>query len=151
MHIAEILRSIGVIRGYAGDLTAARAALSEARAIFARPVWARRTTVLRSVKISAGLTELGKASMYRAGIAAVVSAVADDGGALAGAVFCGSAVAPMKYFLRCETCGEESVRMSTFELSLNGEQTTDVPASANSPEGQFYFLHAEHLLYLMSD
>jgi hypothetical protein len=62
-----------------------------------------------------------------------------------------TATAPMKYFLRCQTCGEESVRMSTFELSFNGEQTTDVPGSADSPEGQFSFLHAEHLLYLMSD
>jgi hypothetical protein len=60
-------------------------------------------------------------------------------------------MAPMKYFLRCETCSEESVRMSTFELSLSGEQSTDVSGSADSPEGQFYFLHAEHLLYLMSD
>jgi hypothetical protein len=57
----------------------------------------------------------------------------------------------MKYFLRCETCGADSVRMSTFELSFSGEQTTGVPGSAYSPEGQFYFLHAEHLLYLMSD
>ena len=60
-------------------------------------------------------------------------------------------MAPMKYFLRCDTCGEQSVRLSTFELSFAGEQTTDVPGRADSPEVQFYFLHAEHLLYLMSD
>jgi len=60
-------------------------------------------------------------------------------------------MAPMRYFLRCETCGEESVRMSTFELSFTGEQTTDVPGRADSPEGHFYLLHSEHLLYLMSD
>jgi hypothetical protein len=41
--------------------------------------------------------------------------------------------------------------MSTFELSFAGEGTTNVLGSAGSPEGQFYFLHAEHFLYLMSD
>jgi hypothetical protein len=41
--------------------------------------------------------------------------------------------------------------MSTFELSFAGEDTTNVIGSAGSPEGQFYFLHAEHFLYLMSD
>ena len=60
-------------------------------------------------------------------------------------------MAPMKYFLRFETCCEESVRTSTFELSFSCEQTTGVPGSVDSPEGAFYFLHADHLLYLVSD
>lgn len=57
----------------------------------------------------------------------------------------------MKYFLRCETCGEESVRMSTFELTFSGEQTTEVPGLASSPEAQFYFMHSDHVVYIVSD
>jgi hypothetical protein len=57
----------------------------------------------------------------------------------------------MNYFLRCETCDEESVRLSTFELSFSGEQTSEIPGPASSPEVQFYFLHSDHLVYIMSD
>ena len=57
----------------------------------------------------------------------------------------------MNYFLRCETCDEESVRLSTFELSFSGEQTSEIPGPASSPEVQFYFLHSDHRVYIMSD
>jgi hypothetical protein len=41
--------------------------------------------------------------------------------------------------------------MSSFELSFAGEDMSNVLGNAGSPEGLFYFLHAEHFLYLMSD
>jgi hypothetical protein len=41
--------------------------------------------------------------------------------------------------------------MSTFELSFTGEIKTEVAVAAPSQEAQFYFLHADHVLYLMSD
>jgi hypothetical protein len=56
----------------------------------------------------------------------------------------------MEYFFRCETCGEESIRMNTFQLTFDAEQSNDKPSALHSPEEQFYFLHAHHLLHLMS-